>query len=429
MTLRRPRSNPDSGEPGPPRPPSGLRTTFASLATPNFRKFFIAQGVSVTGSWMQSVALAWLVLQLTRSPTWLGVAVALQFIPVLVLSPYAGVIVDRVPKRQLLISTQSAFAVLSVILGVITITGQVTLTWVLVIEVGFGIVSAVDGPGRQAFVREMVARPQVPNAVTLNSVMANATRAIGPAVAGVLIATVSLGLCFVINACTFVGVVVALRLMDEKLLRICPPEAREPGQFRAGLRYVRSNPELRTSLLMLALVGTLTYEFSVVLPSLVDLSFNDSAQSLGWMLSAMGFGAIVGGLIVAAKSLSGLRVMTAASAVFGAVYLVLAFAPGIVAATVILFFVGAASVWFMSVGNSTVQLAAPGRMRGRVMALWSVAMVGSTSIGGPLTGWVANTAGPRWAVAVGALAALAAAVIGWVGLAGRSAARPVGAER
>lgn len=397
---------------------SGIRTTFASLATPNFRKFFIAQGVSVTGTWMQSVALAWLVLQLTRSPTWLGIAVALQFIPVLLLSPYAGVIVDRVSKLKLLVVTQSWSALLSAFLGVVTMTGHITLTWVLAVEIGFGLVSAADGPGRQAFVREMVVREQVPNAVTLNSVMANATRAVGPAVAGVLIATVSLGLCFVINAITFAGVVYALLLMDRRLLHSCPPQPREPGQFRAGLRYVGSNPQLRTSLLMLALVGTLTYEFSVVLPSLVDLGFNDSAQSLGWMLSAMGLGAIVGGLIVAAKSLSGLRVMTAASAVFGAVYLVLAFAPGIAAATAILFFVGAASVWFMSVGNSTVQLAAPGPMRGRVMALWQVAMVGSTSFGGPLTGWVANTAGPRWAVAVGALAALGAAVIGWFGLAG-----------
>ncbi len=397
-------------------PSGGLRQTFVSLRHPNFIKFFTAQAVSMTGNWMQSVALAWLVLQLTRSPTWLGFAVALQFLPVLLFAPYGGVVVDRLPKRELLIATQLAFALLAALLGVVTIAGRASLPAILGIEIAIGVVSAVDSPARAAFIRELVPREEVANAVTLNSVMANATRAIGPAFAGILIATVSIGVCFLANAVSFVVVTGALLFMNRRQLRVCPPVAREPGQFRAGLRFVRSVLDLRVGLLMMAVVGTLTYEFSVVLPSLVDLGFGDSAQSLGWMLSAMGLGAIVGGVITASRPWTGIAAMTTAAAVFGLSYLPVSLAPSVTWATVNLFFVGAASVWFMSTANATVQLAAPGPMRGRVMALWTVAMVGSTTVGGPLMGWVANVAGPRWAVAAGALAALAAAVIGWVGL-------------
>jgi MFS family permease len=399
--------------------------TFASLANRNYRTYFFSQAFSLTGTWMQSVALAWLVLTLTGSATWLGLAIALQTLPVLLLGPYGGLLVDRTDKRRLLMGTQTAAAVQALALGVLTVTGTVTLGWVLVLSVGLGLINSVDNPGRQAFVREMVPVEMVRNAVSLNAVLVNVARAVGPAIAGVLIATAGLGTCFLVNAASFVVVIGAYAVMNRSELRPTEPVPRGPGQLKEGLRYVRSDPHLLVPLLMMALVGTLTYEFQISLPALATGTFNGGAGSLGAVTAAMGVGAVIGGLISAGRPGSGIRTMTAAAATFGGTVLLVVCSPTLVTAAAALVAVGAASIWFLSTGNATLQLAAAPEMRGRVMALWTVAFIGTTPIGGPVIGFVAEHAGPRWALALGATAALLAAGLGAVALR-RLARRPIG---
>ena len=394
-------------------PPEALtEPTFASLAIPNYRKFFLGQAVSLAGTWMQSVALAWLVLQLTGSATWLGLNIALQTLPVLLLGPYAGVVVDRVDKRRLLVGTQLTAAVLALVLAVLTLDHRITLGWVLVLSVLLGIVTAFDNPARQAFVREMVPGRLVRNAVTLNSVVVNVSRAVGPAIGGVLIAWLGVGACFAFNAASFLAVVGAYLAMDVAALRTPAPVPHEKGQLRAGFSYVWRTPGLRIPLLMMALVGTLTYEFQVSLSALVTGTFHDGATALGWITAAMGVGAVVGGLVTAGRRATGTKVVAVAAGAFGAATLLLAVMPTVYTAAAALLLVGAASIWFLSTGNATLQMTAEPQMRGRVMALWAVAFLGTTPVGGPLVGWVAQEVGPRWALALGGVAALVASAYG-----------------
>lgn len=386
--------------------------TFASMENPNYRKFFLGQAVSLVGTWMQSVAQAWLVLELTHSATWLGLAVALQFLPILVLGPYGGVVVDRVDKRRLLIGTQLAAAVQALLLGLLTLSHQVSLTWVLALSLALGLVNVLDNPARQAFVREMVTGPQVRNAVSLNSVLVNVARAVGPAIAGVLIASVGVASCFLVNAVSFAAVIVAYLTMHLAQLVPAEPVRRAPGQLREGLRYVRHAPQLLVPLLMMALVGTLTYEFQVALPALVTDTFQGGARAYGLITAAMGVGAVIGGLASASRSVTGIAPMVASATVFGVTDLLAALAPTLWLAALALVAVGAASVWFLSTGNATLQMNSAPAMRGRVMALWAVAFLGSTPVGGPIIGWIAQHVGPRWALGVGAAAALVAAAMG-----------------
>ena len=386
--------------------------TFESLSVPNYRKFFLGQAISLAGTWMQSVALAWLVLQLTGSATWLGLVIALQTLPILLLGPYAGVLVDRVDKRRLLVGTQTAAAVQALVMGVLTVRGDITTAWVLGLSLALGLVNTLDNPARQSFIREMVSGPLVRNAVTLNSVVVNASRAVGPAIGGVLIATLGVGTCFLVNAASFAAVIVAYLAMDPRALRTAEPTPRAPRQLRDGLSYVRRTRDLFVPLVMMAMVGTLTYEFQVSLPALVTDTFGGGATSLGAITSAMGVGAVVGGLVSASRRATGIRPLVLSSAAFGLSTALTAISPTVQVAAASLLLVGASSVWFLSVGNATLQMTAAPQMRGRVMALWAVAFLGTTPVGGPLIGWIAEHASPRWALGVGAAAALAAAALG-----------------
>lgn len=401
--------------------------TFRSLAHPNYRLFFVGQSISLTGTWMQSVALAWLILQLTGSATWLGVAIALQTLPVLLIAPYGGVWVDRLDKRRLLIGTQSIATVQAITLGVMTATGHVTIGWVLALSMVLGLVNAVDNPGRQAFVREMVPADLVRNAVSLNAVLVNVARAVGPAVAGALIVVADVSVCFFVNAVSFVAAIGSYLLMNRAALTPVPPVPRAGGQLRQGLAYVRATPAVGVPLLMMAIVGTLTYEFQVTLPAFATETFSGSASALGILVAAMGSGAVIGGLVSAGREAVGVRVIAGAAVAFGLTTAVTALAPSVATAAACLVVTGAASIWFLSTGNATLQLNAPPEMRGRVMSLWTVAFIGSTAVGGPLMGAVAQFAGPRWALAVGAAAALVAAVIGFRTRSGRRT-RPAAAS-
>jgi MFS family permease len=388
------------------------RRTFAAFAVPNYRRYFYGQATSLIGTWMQAAAQAWLVLSLSGSAEVLGLVVALQALPVLVLAPYGGVIADRVDKRRLMVVLQTAMGLQALALGVLTITGTVRLWEIGALAVALGVNNAFENPARQSFVLEMVGADVVRNAVSLNSVQVNVARAVGPAVAGVLIATIGVGECFLINAASFVAVVASLMTMDRSALLPTPPARRAAGQLRAGLRYAAAVPEIAVPLAMMALVGALAYEFQVSLPVMARQALHSGAEGYGFMTAAMGAGAIAGGLVVAARGRTGLRPVTIAAAAFAVTIALAAAAPSMAIELVALALVGAASVSFMSIGNTTLQLASDPSMRGRVMALWFVALQGSTPIGGPAVGGIIALAGARTGLGAGALACVAAAALG-----------------
>lgn len=388
------------------------RRTFSALSVHNYRRYFVGQATSLVGTWMQSVAQSWLVYTLTRSSTDLGFVVALQALPVLVLGPYAGVVADRVDKRRLMVVLQALMGVQALVLGLLSVTHAVRFWQVCLLAVVLGFNNAFENPARQAFVLEMVGPDQLRNAVSLNSTMVNAARAVGPAVAGLLIATAGVGVCFLINAASFVAVVTSLVTMDLSRLEPSPPAGRSKGQLREGLRYVGREPRLLFPLVMMGIVGTLAYEFQVVLPVVARQTFHNGAEAYGFMNAAMGSGAVLGGLVTAARGRTGMRPLVLAASGFGVAILLAAAAPVLGLELAALAVVGWASVSFLATGNSTLQLEAEPSMRGRVMSLWAVAFLGSTPVGGPLMGWVVAEAGGRVGLLVGGLSCLAAAAIG-----------------
>jgi len=392
------------------------RVTFAALKVPNYRRYLSGQSISLIGTWMQMVAQSWLVLELTNSALDLGLVTALQTAPVLLLGPYGGVVADRVDKRRLMIVLQSLMGVQALVLGVLTVTGSITLWQVGVLAALLGLNSAFENPARQSFMLELVGPDELRNAVSLNSTLVNAARVIGPATAGILIATVGTGVCFLVNAVSFVPVVLSLLSMDVSQLQPTERAERAKGQLREGLRYVRHTPELAVPLVMMGLAGMLTYEFAVTLPVLDHRVLHGGSTGYGFMTAAMGVGAVAGGLLTAALGRTGLRPLVLAATAFGTLVLSAAFAPTMALELVVLALVGAASVSFMAVGNSTLQLRAAPAMRGRVMALWFVAFQGSTPIGGPLIGWVIAVAGARVGLAVGGATCLLVALLGYLAL-------------
>jgi MFS family permease len=392
------------------------RVTFAALAIPNYRRYIAGQSVSLIGTWMQMAAQSWLVLTLTHSATTLGVIVGLQTLPVLLLGPYGGVIADRVDKRRLMVALQIAMGLQALLLGVLTVTGAVRLWEIGALAVLLGLNNAFENPARQAFMLEMVGAEDLRNAVSLNSVLVNVARVIGPALAGVLIATVGEGVCFLVNAASFAAVVTSLATLDRTAIFPSPPSGREPGQLREGLRYVRRTPQLGVPLLMMALAGALAYEFQVTLPVMARQGLHVGATGYGFMVAAMGVGAIVGGLFVATKGKTGLPTLVMAATAFGVLLLFAAVAPSLPVEVFALALAGGASISFMATGNSTLQLNAEPSMRGRVMSLWFVAFQGSTPIGGPLVGWVMAEAGARAGLGVGGVSCLAVALLGLLAL-------------
>jgi MFS family permease len=386
--------------------------TFAALAVPNYRRYIAGQAISLTGTWMQMAAQSWLVLSLTGSATTLGLIIALQTLPVLLLGPYGGVVADRVNKRRLMVCLQSAMGVQALLLGVLTVTGAVRVWQIGALAALLGLNNAFENPARQSFMLEMVGEEHLRNAVSLNSVLVNVARTVGPAIGGILIATVGTGVCFLFNAVSFVPVVASLLTLNRAALSPSPPTARGPGQLREGLRYVARNPDLAAPLLMMAAVGCLAYEFQVSLPVMARTGLHVGAAGYGFMTAAMGVGAVAGGLLVAARGRTGLPTLVAAAAGFGVVLLAASLAPNLPLELLALALAGWASISFMATGNSTLQLEAKPTMRGRVMSLWFVAFQGSTPIGGPIVGWVIAQAGARAGLGLGALTCLLVALAG-----------------
>ena len=388
------------------------QVTFASLAVPNYRRYYGGQAISMIGTWMQMTAQAWLVLSLTHSSTALGAIIALQTLPVLLLAPYGGVLADRMNKRRVMIALQSAMGVQALILGLLTVTGSVQVWEIGVLAALLGLNNAFENPSRQSFMLEMVGPEHLRNAVSLNSVLVNVARTVGPAVAGLLIAGIGVGECFLINSVSFVAVIGSLLMMDLSTLNPTPPAPRAKGQLREGLAYVRHTPGLAIPLLMMGAVGCLTYEFQVTLPVMAKSGLHVGATGFGFMTAAMGIGAVAGGLLVAARGTTGLRPLVGAAAVFGVAVGLASLAPSLPLELVALALAGAASITFMATGNSTLQLGAQPSMRGRVMSLWFVAFQGSTPIGGPIVGWAMAMIGARAGLGLGALTCFAVALFG-----------------
>jgi MFS family permease len=382
---------------------SALHSTFASLEVPNYRRYIGGQSVSLIGTWMQMTAQSWLVLSLTHSATTLGVIVALQTLPVLLLTPYGGVIADRVDKRRLMIVLQAVMGVQALILGVLTVTGAVTVFEIGVLALLLGLNNAFENPSRQSFMLEMVGPEHLRNAVSLNSTLVNVARVVGPGIGGILIAVVGTGVCFLFNAASFAAVVYSLITLNPELLNPAKPAGRSKGQLREGFRYVRRTPGLLIPLAMMAVVGCLTYEFQVSLPYLAANGLHAGSSGYGFMTAAMGIGAVISGLVLASRGRTGVHLLTVAVFAFAIAMACATLAPDLGFELVAMALVGGASGVCLSVGNATLQMRADPAMRGRVMALWFVAFQGSTPIGSPIIGAVMSGFGARAGLGLGAI--------------------------
>jgi MFS family permease len=390
-----------------------ISETLSSLKIRNFRLYIIGQFISSTGTWMQNIGLAWLVLKLTNSGTVLGITIALQFVPILVFGPWAGVITDRFQKYGLLFFTQSMLGFIALSLGILVATNSIHIWLIYILAFSVGLMNAVDSPTRQTFIHEMVGRDNLMNAVSLNSVQNNLSRAIGPAIAAILIAIFGLAPLFLFNALTYVVVVITLSMIDVSKLNIHPTINKIKGQLTEGLRYIKSSPAILYTLLMMAIIGTLTYEFSVSLPLLAKFTFQGTATTFALLTAALGIGSVFGGINTASRKKINFGIVTRNAFFFALSVLIFAVAPTLTTALIFLIFVGFFSINFLSFANVLLQTESIPQMRGRVMSLWTVALLGSTAIGGPIIGWVGQHIGPRYSLILGGLAALLASAIGF----------------
>ena len=377
---------------------------FQSLHNRNYRIYFSGQLVSTAGTFMQTVAQAWLVLQLTGSGTALGVLTTLQFGPLVLFGGPGGVLADRMDRRRLYLVTQSVMCVEALVLGLLVTTGRVELWMVYVLAAVLGCITAVDMPVRQTIVLDIVGPTDLANAVSLNMTVGSVSRALGPAVAGVTIAVLGVGPCFLINAASFVVVIIALLLMRVGEMH---PAVREPparGQFRAGLAYVRASPELLSVLLMTALLFGLAWEFEVALPLFARFVFDGNAATYGVLASAVGIGAVFGGLESARRGNPSRTMMAVSAGVFGAAMWCATFAPTMRWEVPVLVVAGASGVAFAAVASTRLQLHTMPAMRGRVMALYAIAVFGTRVVGGPVVGWFGEHLGTRASLGIGAVA-------------------------
>ncbi len=384
--------------------------TLRSLRTRNYRLFFVGHLVSMCGTWMQSLGLGWLVLDLSHDSSFaVGTIFALQYLPTTLLSAWSGLVADRIDKRKLLIASQALLAVSAGFLGIVTIAGIVQLWMVAVLAFVFGVATSFDNPARQSFTVEMVGEEDLPNAVGLTSAMVQLSRIVGPALAGLVIATLGTGACFAINAASYVAVIIALSMMRASELHRHPPVPREPGQVRDGFRYCWADPLLRYSLLLILVVGTFAFNHQVILPLLARLTFDGGPGTLAAIATAVAAGSLVGALQVASRRGGPSARFGAFSAVaFGICTTLVACAPSLATALVALFFSGFFMLRVISNFNALVQLTAEPAMRGRVMGVWTIMLIGSTPIGGPLIGALSEAFDTRVAVGLSGIVSVIA---------------------
>jgi MFS family permease len=397
---------------------------FSSLRVRNYRLFASGQVVSLSGTWMQRVAQDWLVLNLSHnSGTAIGVTTGLQFAPFLFFGLYGGVIADRFPKRRTLVITQVVMGLLALWLGLLDVTGAVQLWHVYALAFALGTASAIDAPVRQAFVTELVGPSLLPNAVGLNSATFNAARVLGPAAAGLMIASTGTSWVFLANAASFVAVIACLLAMRDGELYVGKPAGRRPGAVREGLHYVRARPDLLAMIALVGVIGTLGFNFQITSALLTKNTFHHGAESYGLISAVYAFGALLGALASARRGRPSLRVVFLAAASYGVLEIAAGLMPTYWSFFAILIPFGFATLTFSTATNTSIQTSVSAVMRGRVMALYLLVFMGGTPLGAPLVGWIAEVAGPRWSLIVGGLASLVAAIAAAVYLARREQLR------
>jgi len=389
-----------------------MRSTFAALSTRNYRLFATGSLVSNVGTWMQRVAQDWLILTLTASAGALGLTTGLQFLPILLFSPFAGVIADRYPKRRVLAVTQLLLGVSAGTLGLLAITGLVQPWHVYVLAFVFGTGTAFDAPARQAFVNEMVERDRLPNAVALNSASFNLARMIGPALAGLAIAWMGSGVSatgwvILVNAASYGAVIVSLARLRVHELTPTTPLGRGPGQLRDGIRYVRARPDLLLVMAVVFCCGTFGLNFQMTTALMATEVYGQGAGEFGLLGSILAVGSLAGSLLAARRVRPRQRLVVASAVAFGAVVAVAGLMPSYLAFAAVLPLCGFAAMTVITSANAFVQMGTAARVRGRVMALYMAIFMGGTPIGSPLLGWVAEQFGARWTlIGGGALTAL-----------------------
>jgi MFS family permease len=383
---------------------------FAAFGNRNFRLYFIGQTISSIGTWTQSLAVIWLVLEITNRSDRLGIATALQFMPMLLLGAPAGVLADKIDNRRLLIGTSAVSGLLALTFGVVVATGHVTIWWIYALTVLLGLVLAVERPAMQAILYQLVGPDLLPSGVAANSTINSVSRLIGPAVAGALIATAGVNACFFINATSYLVVIGALVALRSVELVDRPLVGRAKGKLREGFAYVRSHPDVARPLLVMTVVGTVAYNFQTTFPSMVRFGFHRGAGSVGTAMSVSAIGSIVGGIYIAGVKPHPRRTLAIVLAGFAAACLALSITPGFwpfVAMSIVL---GFASASFQSVNTVVLQQATEPSMQGRVMALHQMAWFGSTPVGAVLMGWIIQISSPRVPFALGGVSALVCAV-------------------
>jgi MFS family permease len=374
-----------------------LRRTFASArSSRNFRLFLSGQFVSAIGTWMNFTASGWLVWRLTHSGAALGVNSALAFGPMLILGAWGGVLADRFNKRKILITTQSAYALLALVMATLIGTGVIELWMVYVLSVGTGLVTAIDNPSRQSFYVEMVGEAELTNAVSLNSAAFTGARVIGPAIAGIVIAAAGMAWCFGLDSVSYLFVLGALIAMRPKELHQQRRTTRDRGHMVAGLKYVWGTDDLRRPLIVLAVMFICVFQWQVLLPLLSELTFNAGAREFGLMSTAAGIGAFIGAITTAhGHRAPGMRRLGLFAGLVGVSMLLVSVAPTLPWAMLAMVPVGFAAMCFMITGNTMLQTNAKPEARGRVMALYGIVFLGSTPFGAPIAGWLGQTIGPR----------------------------------
>jgi len=409
------------------RAKGAARETFASLQHRNFRLFFTGQLISQVGNWLTLVAQTLLVLELTDSGVALGVLAAAQFGPILVLGPWAGLVADRSDKRRLLLIVQALAMGQSFLLAALAFSGDPPVGAIYAVAVLGGVCMAFDNPARRSFVVEMVDPARINNAVSLNSALMTSSRVVGPALAGLLVTTVGYGWAFLGDGLSYLAVITGLWMMRTGELRPAPVAPRGRGQVREGLRYVRREPELFVPMAMLAVIGTLSYNFQTVFPLFVTRDLDSSEAVFTALFSVVSIGSLIGALVTARRRDIGVRQVSLAAVGFGLALAAMALAPNVAVAIVLGVVLGLASITFIVSSTVIVQVRSAPEMRGRVLAIQAMLFLGSTPVGGPIVGWVADQFGARYSVGVGAAAALLAGLWG-LAVVRRGAAAPAEAR-
>lgn len=385
--------------------PQLASATFASFAVRNYRLYFFGQTISGAGSWMQNVAIGWLVVATFHSGAILGAVTAARYAPFVLFGLWGGLIADRVNTRKLVVATQSAAALFALALGLLSLDGRIALTSLFLVVVGIGVIDVFDVPGRQTVISEIVDRDRLGNAIGLTAIATNSARAVGPAVGGVLIAAFGVAPCFFANAASFAVFILTLLAMRPAEM-IAARAKRAGGQVRAGLRYVFRTPPLLAALVMVAVTGTLTWEYPVSLPLLTSKTFHGDASTYGFALSCFAAGAVAGGFVAARRRLFTVRSLAGFASLWGVVMLIASAAPSLTLLYCLLFIVGVCGITFNSAARALLQLESLPTMRGRVMSLWFMGWQGSTLAGAPIVGAIGGGPGARYGVAAGGLGAL-----------------------